>query len=240
MSSQYYKIVLLQKKQLAEKTWGLWFQKPENFSFHPGQYLRLWLPGTHIDGFDDWRDFTIASSPSDKDLLIVTREGIRLFKQTLLDIPLDSKIAIQAPMGGFYLRSNEKRRQVFLAGGVGVTPFYSMIKHSVESGLDLSITLIASFASLESAFFYAELQVLAKQYKHVQVVFTFTRSNPDQKEGVHSGRISEVLIRQYIDIDTKPVFSIVGSGSMVEDTEDLLQSMGIPEGDVRTESFWGY
>lgn len=235
------KLLLTLKKKvlLTHNVTSFVFKRPNNFDFSAGQYIRIFDP---VDGENVFRDFTISSSPLDKESLIVTiKQGRTEYKKRLFGMPLGTKFYVEAPMGRFYLRENEIRPHVFLAGGVGVAPFYSMIVSLAERKSDLPVTLIASYTTPEDVLFGAELESLQKQNPYLEIVHTISQpeKSKEQWQG-QRGRINERLIREYIQNLSVPQFLISGSPSFVSDMEDLLLRMKVGLDQIRTEVFLGF
>jgi len=118
-----YQSTLLGRTEVAEGTMAFQFEKPNDFVFKAGQYIDLTLsdsqPGpsgrlTHT--------FSIASSPSDDELVVTTRMRNTVFKQAISTLPIGSPARIEGPMGSFTLHNNPARPAVFLAGGIGIAP----------------------------------------------------------------------------------------------------------------------
>ncbi|MCL4513301.1 MAG: FAD-dependent oxidoreductase [Candidatus Eremiobacteraeota bacterium] len=131
-----YQIKLIDRKELASETFGCYFEKPEGFHFNPGQTLRLTLlnlPETDTEG--NTRLFSIASAPIEKTLLIASRTGKTAFKHHLSSLPIGSQVNIRGPFGDFLLHKDTSRPAVFLAGGIGITPFRSILVQAKEEKL---------------------------------------------------------------------------------------------------------
>lgn len=224
MSDENFLVKFLRRERLADSTFGFTFEKP--FNFLPGQYVTIFLD-------TDSRDFTIASSPLEKDFTIVTKSGISKFKQTLFNLTIGSKIQIKHPAGGFTLHEF-KSPKVFLAGGIGVTPFYSMITTVSKNNLSIPITLFVSFSKKSDIIFYDELSKIADE--NIKIIFTLSQ---DVWNG-ETGRITEELIRKYVPNLQEPECLIAGGEEMTYDTEELLLQMGIENSRIRLDIFTGY
>src|SRR5438105_2307349 len=107
---------LLKKEQIAPDTYSYYFdRKHTNFDFFPGQYVRITLPIIATDGRGASRFFTIASSPLEKNyIMITTKRGQSDFKNALANLPTGQSINMFGPIGGFYLRDDETFNRVFL------------------------------------------------------------------------------------------------------------------------------
>lgn len=120
---------LKKKETLAEGTMGFYFAKPAAFQFKPGQYLDITLvdpPETDAEG--NIRSLSIASSPEDEHLLVATRMRDSAFKRFLRTAATDAEVTMDGPMGSFTLHNNSSKPAVFLAGGIGITPFSSILR----------------------------------------------------------------------------------------------------------------
>ena len=129
-----YFVPLVSKKEIAESTMAFEFEKPKDFTFQAGQSIDMTL-GTQI------YPFSIAASPNENLLRIVTRMRDSEFKNNLKKLKLGEKVRIQGPSGDFTLRKKSDKPIVMLAGGIGITPFYSMIRRAREEKLPHKISL---------------------------------------------------------------------------------------------------
>ncbi|HSW97190.1 MAG TPA: FAD-dependent oxidoreductase [Candidatus Saccharimonadales bacterium] len=232
-----FPLTFIKKEKIARDIYSLYFDRSkEEFDFLPGQYMRISLsikdkPTSHF--------FTIASSPLEKKHVMITvRNRLSDFKQTLLSLQTGEEVSFFGPLGGFYFDQTDIREKVFLAGGIGTTPFYSMIKYITKKKLPIPITLITSFSTVEEIIYYNELMQLDKEFSNIKIIYTLTKPNPVWHG--ETGRISESLIKKYMKDITKPIYYIVGSGEMVSETEELLEGIGVSLENIKVESFTGY
>lgn len=232
--AKQYKVKLLRKEKIANNTWLFVFEKPEEYLFIPGQYqtFTLQLPNGKID----WRDMTITSPPSHNELWMVTKvsENPSLFKQALFALSIGETVDLEGPNGGFIIREN-KRPHVFLAGGIGVNVFHSMIKNVVENKLSTPITLLASFSKKEDIIFYEELKQLENE--KIKVIYTITKDDVWKGE---KGRITEEMIGKYVKDIKKSIYLIAGGVEMVDDINYMLLSMDVPIENIKIDYFTGY
>jgi ferredoxin-NADP reductase len=133
-----YQTTLLGRTEVAEDTMAFQFEKPHDFVFKAGQYIDLTLSGSEpqrgpSDGMS--HTFSIASSPFDEELVVTTRMRNAIFKQAISTLPIGSLARIAGPMGSFTLHNNTARPAVFLAGGIGIAPFLSMVSHATAEKL---------------------------------------------------------------------------------------------------------
>jgi ferredoxin-NADP reductase len=267
--ARQFKLPLTKKIKESTNIWSFYFDRTkliEKYNFLPGQYNRITLPMELSDGKGNNRQFTISSSPTDKNYLTITtkiEEKKTDFKSELLNFAIGQEVEFFGPLGGFFLIEKDKSPRVFLAGGVGITPFHSMIKYISDKNLNIKVTLIASFSKIEEIVFYNELKKIASQDPNIKIIYTITNQDKSHHDKiakansskifngyrVHSaaqnnifetGRISEELIIKHL-VDLKlSEFMIVGPPNMVDNTFDLLQKMKIKEDKIKVEQFTGY
>ena len=130
------KVKLKSRREIAEGTMAFHFEKPPGFAFKAGQAL-AWtlLDPPETDDESRMRNFSIASAPGEPDLMIATRMRDTAFKRVLKTMPLGTEVRIVGPFGSLTLRQNAARPAVFLAGGIGMTPFRSMLRQAAEQKL---------------------------------------------------------------------------------------------------------
>ncbi len=146
------------REQIADATYAFHFDvgaKP--FAYKPGQTVDVIQPQPrYTDAAGNRRTFSIADAPGKERLLVATRDRGSAFKRSLIEAPLGTALEIDGPYGSFTLPSKPSD-VYFLAGGIGVTPFRSMIEDTRERSLDHTLTLIHSNRTPEEAPFLEEL-----------------------------------------------------------------------------------
>src|SRR3989338_7876183 len=244
-----FKTHLQEKETIAQGTTALILEKPKNFSFLAGQYIDLGLVGQKdLADYDSFRTLTLASAPQEDQLILVYRNRDSEFKNRVSELPLGSEMIIEGPFGRFILPEEDKRVAVFLAGGVGVVPFVSIIKDEIYKRSNKKIYLFYSNFSLEEAAYLKELQNLEKENSNFKSIPTFTSSNfsfPPQggkakPTNFETGYISMEMIEKYIDNTSQVVFYLCGTPDMIFDLRMMLNAAGVPSTNIRTESFDGY
>ncbi|MEX0930632.1 MAG: FAD-dependent oxidoreductase [Candidatus Paceibacterota bacterium] len=179
------------------------------------------------------RTLSIVSAPHEDGLVVATRLRDTAFKRELEKLEAGAgNLSIDGPFGSMTLHSRSERPAVFLAGGIGVTPFVSMIRHALNEKLPHQITLLYSNRTKDDAAYFDELIGLADGNGRVTVVPTFT------KEG--GKRIDEGVIRENVADVTAPIYYIAGPPQFVKTMQDLLEKLGVEDDDVRFEEFAGY
>jgi len=173
-----YRSTLLGRTEVAKGTMAFQFDKPNNFVFKAGQYINLTLSGSQpqfgpSDGMT--HTFSIVSSPSDEEILVTTRMRGTVFKQALSSLPVGSGVRIEGPIGSFSLHNNTSRPAVFLAGGIGIAPFLSMLSYATQEKLHHPIILFYANRYLEDAAFIDALWKLERANPRFRFVPTLTR-----------------------------------------------------------------
>jgi ferredoxin-NADP reductase len=227
MAAEEIFLSFAKKEKIAKDTYSFYFFKKE-FSYLPGQYIRMVLPHESPDDRGTSRFFTISSSPHEKDYVIITVKIIQSsFKNALIELKPGARVKIFGPLGNFILHDDEQEPLVFLSGGMGVTPFRSMLSYAAAKNMKLPLVLLASFSNHEEKIFHDELMMINREHKNMEVIYSNTR-------------ISEDLLRKYIPDLSQPKYYLVGPPAMVEATRELLESLNIDEEKILTESFTGY
>jgi ferredoxin-NADP reductase len=237
-----YQITLLGRTEVAQGTMAFQFEKPTGFVFKPGQYIDLTVsdsqpgPSTELT-----HTFSIASSPFDEEILVMTRMRNTVFKQALSTLPIGSGARIEGPMGSFSLHNNTARPAVFLAGGIGIAPFLSMVSHATAEKLRHPIVLFYANRYLEDAAFIDALWKLERANPRFRFVPTLTRmTNNNGAWKGKTGHISAEMLSAQVGIVRGPIYYIAGPPTMVAATRRTLSEVGVDEDDIRTEEFAGY
>jgi ferredoxin-NADP reductase len=237
-----YPTTLLGRTTVAEGTMAFRFEKPLNFVFKAGQYIDLVLSGSEPGSSNGLtHTFSIASSPFDEELLVTTRMRNTVFKQALSSLPIGSEARIEGPMGSFTLHNNTARPAVFLAGGIGIAPFLSMLSHANQEKLRHPIVLFYANRYLQDAAFIDALWTLQAENPRFRFIPTLTRTDKNHPgwKG-ETGHISSEMLLTKVGILQGPIFYIAGPPIMVAATRLTLTEAGVDEDDIRTEEFPGY
>ncbi len=236
------KTTLIGRETVADRTMLFRFAKPEGFTYQAGQTIDLKLVNpTETDEEGNARTFSLASSPDDPHLEIATRMRDTAFKRNLREMPLGTELLFEGPFGSLILHENTKRPAVFLAGGIGITPFRSIIKDAIARGLSHKMMLFYSNRRPEDATFLAELQAWEKSNPNLQLIATMTNMGTSSKkwEGQQSYLTPE-MVKRTVPKDVQPIYYVVGPPVMVISVRDGLKGSGISADDIRFEDFAGY
>jgi ferredoxin-NADP reductase len=144
-SQTAYLVKLKDRRQVAERTMAFQFEKPEGFTFKAGQSIDMTLINpSETDREGNGRAFSIASAPDEGLLLVATRMRDTAFKRVLGTMPIGSQVKIEGPFGNLVLHNNQARAGVFLAGGIGITPFRSILLRAAKEHLSHRLFLFYS------------------------------------------------------------------------------------------------
>jgi ferredoxin-NADP reductase len=237
-----YQTTLLGRTKVADGTMAFQFEKPNHFDFKPGQYIDLTIPDPESRAAGNiTHTFSIASSPSSKDLLVTTRMRNSLFKRTLAVLPIGSAARIEGPMGSFRLHNNTARPAVLLAGGIGIAPFLSILSYAAQEKLSHPLFLFYANRQLKDAAFINDLWQLERENRRFRFVPTLTRpTNPGLSWKGRTGHFSSEMLLAQVGQVRGPIYYIAGPPGMVAATIQTLSNAGVNEDDIRTEEFAGY
>jgi ferredoxin-NADP reductase len=173
--------------------------------------------------------------------MVAMRLRSTAFKRTLNSLPAGTELLLQGPYGAMTLPRNTKRHAVLLAGGIGVTPFRSLIWNAAESLSSRKIFLFYSVRVPEEAAFLEELREMEQYNGRYKLICTVTQpekvSVPWRGE---TGRISMQMLSKWIPDLSVPIYYIAGPPGMVIGVRQMLVGAGIAEEDIRAEEFAGY
>jgi ferredoxin-NADP reductase len=242
MASPAYIVKLLKKEDVAEGTASFFFEKPEGFSYIAGQYINLRLinpPETDDEGTR--RFFSLTSAPYEAHLRIATRMRDTAFKRILKNMEAGSKIELFGPYGKLVLHEDSSVPAVFLTGGIGVTPFRSMVSQATHDKSPQKIYMFYSNRRPEDTVFLKELLAWQEENPNFKLIGTMTdMANSSQSWEGEQGVINPEMIKKYIEDIGKPIFYIAGPPGMVEAMNKMLLENGIPEEKINKEDFTGY
>ena len=237
-----YKVRLKERKEVAEGTMAFYFEKPPGFEFKAGQFLNYTLidpPETDAEG--NLRSFSIASAPGEEDLMLATRMRDTAFKRVLKAIPLGTEVKIDGPFGSFTLHRDASRAAVFVAGGIGITPFRSMIVDATRKEVSRRLLLFYSNRRPEDAAFLSELQQIEKQNPSFKFIGTMTEmaKSLERWQG-ETGFIDQSMLARHLSDLAAPIYYSAGPPVMVTAMSEMLLQAGVDEDSIRTEDFTGY
>jgi ferredoxin-NADP reductase len=235
-------IRLLSRKEIAEGTMAFQFEKPSDFAFKPGQCADMTLPDPpETDAEGNVRAFSIASPPFESHLMFATRMRDTAFKRSLKKIPLGAEVKITPAMGSFTLHKNAAKPAVFLTGGIGITPFLSILRQADHDRRPHKLYLFYSNRRPEDAPFLETLQSLEKSNPNFHLTCTMTQMPESRMQwSGETGYIDKAMLSKHLGNLPGPVYYIAGPPAMVTGLKEMLVNAGVDEDDVRSEDFAGY
>lgn len=231
---------LLDKQSETADVTSFIFEKPENFAFQAGQFLRWLLPHPNPDDRGTQRFFTISAAPNEPFLMITTRfaKESSSFKKALENLQIGDFIQAEGPNGDFTYPENNPPA-IFIAGGIGITPFRSILKNSDQGGTNPPITLIYANRNSQIVFkkLFDDIQLKNSAFRKIYVL--------DQVEPGWTGPVGKIdakFIQSYIPNyqDTNLIYYVSGPKLMVQGVSDMLTKLGINPEKIKTDFFPGY
>lgn len=223
---------LKEKIQIAPDIYDFIFGLDKPVVFSPGQYMEWTLGHSNPDSRGNRRYFTIAASPTEKNLRI----GVKFypnpssFKKTLLSLTPGSEVIAGQLAGEFTLPKDQSKKLCFIAGGIGVTPYRSIIKYLLDLGQRRDIILLYSNKT-ETDIVYKDIFNQAMQALGIKTVYVVTDK---------MGTINEVTIRQEVPDFKDRIFYLSGPHSMVDVFVDTLKKLGFSQTQIKIDFFPGY
>jgi ferredoxin-NADP reductase len=233
---------LMRREEVAEGTMAFHFEKPSGFSFRAGQSADVTLtdpPETDAEG--NTRTFSIASPPFADELVFTTRMRNTAFKRSLKKVPLTTEVKIGPAAGAFTLHKNLAKPAVFLAGGIGITPFLSIVQQADRDRLSQKLYLFYSNRRPEDAAFLHTLRALETTNPNFRLICTMTQMSKSKQEWKgETALIDKQMLCRHLAILQGPIYYIAGPPAMVTAMRETLVSAGVEENDIRTDEFVGY
>lgn len=235
-----YKLELIDKYDTAKDTPVYRFAKPEGFEYLPGQHMVVQLGFETDDPDEQIRDMTLSSSPSEDFLEMAMRHSSSLFKQHLADLEIGTEVTMFGPTGTFVLPKDSTHPLVMIAGGIGITPFRSMIRFILDNKSKRRIILLYSNPTEESLAFKEELdEIQADSGNDIEIIFSLTKEAKIEWPG-ERGRIGPEMIKKYVDNLNNSIFMVCGPEKMVHYINSILLDLGIVQEKIIKEEFTGY
>lgn len=236
------KAMLKTRKCLCKGTTGFYFEKPHNFEFRAGQFFNLTLLDTaKADLQGSTRSLSIASAPHEKSLMVAMRNRDTAFKRSIHSLPMGSPVLFQGPFGNFTLHQDTAGPAVFLAGGVCITPFRSILWQATTMRSLHRLFLFYANRGREEAPFLQELRDLERFNPRCTLITTITDASdgtPDWR-GERGNFTAQILKKWLPDLRT-PVFYLAGPAGGVTSMRLTLNAAGVSDDEIRTEELPGY
>ncbi|HZA64176.1 MAG TPA: FAD-dependent oxidoreductase, partial [Nitrososphaeraceae archaeon] len=223
------------------------------FNYAAGQYAFFDIGGVYNDPKGPVRHFSLASSPTEEEIIISTRIRDTPYKKRLSSLEIGSKAKVTKPLGKFVLHEDYSKPAVLLSGGIGVTPFRSMIKYATDKQLPIRIVMFDSNRNIPNILYKEEFDKCLNKNTNLKIVYTITEkeddNQPSSATGVNKewkgerGRIDKAMLERHLNDNEfkNSIYYICGPPGMLNAIKELLQnSLQIPKDQIRTEEFTGY
>lgn len=210
------------------------FERPQGFEFKAGQFCNIAYPDRCVAGR---RSYSFSNSAADEKFFELTIKEHGDFTQKMFTLEPGVEFEVKGPLGNvFCFDENTADDIVFLAGGVGVTPFMSALQYADFKGMKNELVLLFSNKTEDEIIAKDRLNEYAERNENITVVHTLTRDENWQGE---KGRINEEMIKKYVKKDVSHYkYFICGPGQLIESMKELLKSMSVPEEKIIIED-WG-
>lgn len=235
-------LTLKEKIQIAPDIFDYIFTTPRNINFTPGQYLEWTLAHPHIDSRGNRRYFSIASSPTESDVRI----GVKFYsesssyKKAMLSLKKGDKISATSLAGDFTLPKDANNKYVFIAGGIGITPFRSVLKYLTDTNKKLDIVLFYANKKAEDIV-YKDVLMDAEKSLGIKVIYILS-----DKENIPSywtgriGRIDQEVIKNEVPDYKERMYYLSGPHAMVDAYYSVLRKMNLNDSQIVTDYFPGF
>ncbi len=227
--SRIFRTTLVERRTIAEGSIEVVLHRPDKLDFHPGQYIQLGVHRlSHRDVTGHSRLLSIASSPQELDTIsLAYRESESGFKRTLRELAIGAELLIEGPHGFHTLPETVTRPIAAVAGGIGIVPYLSMVRHLVRTGRSVPFTLLYANERRSRAAFLAELWESVHQVQNIALKLC-------------TGPISDQHLRNLVADPLRSAWHVSGPPSMVNYVRNRLVLMGVDEARICYEDFVGY
>jgi ferredoxin-NADP reductase len=228
-----------EKREVAKGTLLVLFAVEGYPDYRPGSYFWVELPAR---GYEDEkglrRHISLVTSPTEKGVVgLATRLRDTAFKRTLAELEVGDEVEVEEPKGSFLLPEDPGADYVFVAGGIGITVFRSMLRYIADNGLPYRVTLVYSNRDRESSAFLDELEKLEQRIDGLRVILTMTDEEGWDGE---TRRLDAEVLRDLLGGLEDKQFLVAGPPPMAEGVADSLSGAGVPEDSVLADKFSGY
>lgn len=226
-------------REVAQGTLLVLFAVDDYPAYRPGAYFWVELPDRgHNDEKGLRRHISLVTSPTETGVVgLATRLRDTAFKRTLAELEVGDEVQVEEPKGSFLLPEDTSAEYVFVAGGIGITVFRSMLRFIADEGLPYRVTLVYSNRDRESTPFLEELQELERTLPGFQLVLTMTDDEGWEGE---TRRVGAELLRDHLGDLAARTYLVAGPPPMVESVVEALAEAGVPEEQVLPDRFSGY
>lgn len=225
------KLTLRETQQRQGKVTRFIFMPDKPVVWKPGQFVHYTLPHADTDDRGDERWFTISSAPFENDIWITTRiagDDGSTFKRALLALKPGDIIDADDPEGDFTI-DDLNRDYVFVAGGIGITPFRSILNQIHHDGNEIRVELLYANRDEAAIPFKDELEAIEQAHEGINITYF-----------IGDNRIDEAALKAAAAKLNNPVYYVSGPEPMTEAFQATLESLGVDEENAKFDYFPGY
>lgn len=228
---------LHEKIQISSDIVDFVFKPAKKVAFIPGQYMEWTLAHPHTDSRGNRRYFTIASSPTEETIRLGVKfyEKGSSYKKALYNLNQQMSIVGAQLSGEFILPKNGNQKLVFIAGGIGITPYRSFLKYLVDTKEQRDIVMFYSNKTADEIA-YKDVFDAAEKELGIRTVYTLTDTvNLPQGWSGKLGRITSGMIAEEVPDYSERLFYLSGPHAMVTGYEEVLKSMGLKSKQIKKD-----
>lgn len=235
-----HEVRLTGSREVAADTMAFHLSRPDGFVFAAGQAIRVELIDPPAESGQGSRTFSLVSAPFEQELVVATRMRDSAFKRVLRTLPEGAKLRISGPFGKL-ATDGPGPSAVYIAGGIGIAPFMSLLRQAAHDASSQQLLLVYSNRRPEDAAFLDELRELESRNSNMRLMATMT----DMGESARSwrgevGHVDAHTLRRFVGELARPMYYLVGPPAMVAAMQWTLADAGVAPERVRTEAFYGY
>lgn len=236
-----YLLTLKAKEKITPDVYDFVFVPDRNVAFRAGQYLEWTVAGEKMDTRGNRRYFTIASAPSEAEVRLGVKfyEKPSTFKTKLLNMKEGEKVLAGGLAGDFTLPKDASRKLVFIAGGIGITPFRSMALEMLFQREKRDAVLFYANRKKEDAA-YKEIFDRAEEFGLRTVYLLANETEAPENWNARLGFLTPEIVKQEVPDYAQRTFYISGPHSMVVAFEKALKEIGVPADRIKADFFPGF
>ncbi|MBW4061979.1 RnfABCDGE type electron transport complex subunit D [Candidatus Saccharibacteria bacterium] len=233
------RLELQEVQRISDRVYNYVFKPDQPFTFLPGQYMEWTLAGVPYDSRGNRRTFTIASSPTENTVQLGIKyyEPASSFKAAMAQLQPGDLLYASQLGGNFTLGKHDHQKLALIAGGIGVTPFRSMVKYLTDSGIQSDVVVLYVVSDPAELAYMTEFE--AARQVGVTTIPIITQTGVSAP-GAITGKLSTNLLSSLIPDAVQRTFYISGPNVMVDATKAYLQDLGVATSSIKTDHFSGY
>jgi ferredoxin-NADP reductase len=235
------RIFLKERRQETDDVVSFIFDlRGQPFDYRPGQFVWYELDALAFpDPRGKRRHFTISSAPTERGIaMLTTKLRGSGFKETLRHAALPHELSVETPRGNFVIPDGETRPHIFIAGGIGITPYRSMLRYSADKRTPIHATLFYCNRTLREVVFRDEWPQLEAALPNFRLVHVL--SEPEDNWTGETGRLDEALLKRHAPDFSDSLIWVSGPPPMVNAYADLFKQLGLADEAIKKDNFTGY